>query len=127
MAVAHDGCLFRGGTKDEPRELWDANSLYNHIPDGKKAIGDSLYGGMPEKCTISREGHARETKKMINLAKAREERYHGHTKEFHVLKYRFRHGKKSAAELLSKHKTCVDVIHILMHFELVHRPLMAFP
>ena len=78
---------------EEGEETWNMDSLYyHHIPTGKKAIGDSLYSGMPEKCTIPRNvGHSRLTKKLINLAKACEERHHGHTKEFHVLKYRFRH------------------------------------
>lgn len=125
--VAHDGCLFRGGTLDVGRQNWDPDSLYNRLPDGKKAIGDLLYGGMPEKCTISLNEHTKQTRDLINRAKARQERYHGQTKEFYVLKNRFRHGKESAAEKLSKHKTCVDVINILMHFELKHRPLMNFP
>ena len=71
--VAHDGCLFRGGKADQPKETWKETSLYNQIPDGCKAIGDSLYKGMPEKCTVSMEGHTRETKKAINRAKARDD------------------------------------------------------
>jgi hypothetical protein len=66
------------------------------------------------------------TRDLINLAEARQERYHGHLKEFNVLKLRFRHGDY-ADDTMSKHKCCVDCIHILMHFELQHRPLMDFP
>lgn len=124
--VAHDGCFFRGGSLKKPKSEWDKNSLYFQIPDGKKAIGDSLYAGMPDKCTVALNGHNKVTRDLINLAKAREERYHGHTKEFNVLKYRFRHGS-SADDMLSKHKLCVDSIHILLHFDLQHRPLMDFP
>jgi hypothetical protein len=125
--VAHDGCLFRGGKKDTPKETWKPTSFYNTIPDGKKVIGDSLYKGMPEKCTISLPGHDKATKDLINRAKARQERYHGHTKEFNVMKHRFRHGNRSSDLKLSMHKTCLDTIHILMHFELINRPLMDVP
>lgn len=124
--VAHDGCLFCGGKVDQPKSEWDQNSLYHQLRSHQKAIGDSLYGGMPEKCTISRKGHDKLTKRLINRAKAREERYHGHTKEFNVLKLRFRHGS-CPDDALAKHKTVVDSIHILMHFELQHRPLFDFP
>ncbi|KAL3795955.1 hypothetical protein ACHAWO_010211 [Cyclotella atomus] len=125
-AVAHDGCLFRGGTVKQKKSEWDPESLYNAIPDGRKAIGDSLYGGMPEKCTVAKKGHNKVTRDLIKRAKAREERYHGHTKEFHVLQGRFRHGS-SADDALLKHKTVVDSIHVLMHFELEHRPMFDFP
>lgn len=125
--VAHDGCLFRGGKKDEPKDTWKPTSLYNQLPYPRKAIGDSLYKGMPEKCTVSMEGHSKETIKIINRAKAREERYHGHTKEFNIARHRFRHSNRNVQVKLSKHKTVIDVIHILMHFELINRPLMSFP
>lgn len=126
IKVAHDGCFFRGGSLKIPKSEWDRDSFYFQIPAGKKCIGDSLYAGMPDKCTVSLKGHNKATRDAINLAKAREERYHGHTKEFNALKLRFRHGS-SPDDMLSKHKTVVDSIHILMHFELQHRPLMDFP
>lgn len=93
---------------------------------GRKAIGDSLYGGMPDKCTVALKGHNQVARDLINRAKARGERYHGHTKEFNLLKGRLRHGS-SADDALAKHKTCVDSVHVLMHFELMHRPMFDFP
>jgi hypothetical protein len=115
--------LFRGGTLDQPKSLWNKNSLYHKIPPGKKAIGDSLYGGMPDKCTVAVEGHNYLTQNMINRAKALQENYHGRMQEFHVLKHRFRHGNASVEMKMSKHKSCVESIHVLLHFDLQHRPL----
>jgi hypothetical protein len=37
--------------------MWSKNRLYHKIPTGKKSIGDSLYGGVPNKYTIAMEGH----------------------------------------------------------------------
>lgn len=112
---------------EDPKETWKEESLYNRIPIPQKAVGDSLYAGMPEKCITSLEDHTKQTRDLINRAKARQERYNGHTKEFYILKYRFRHGDKNWQVKLSKHKAVVESIHILMHFELKHRPLMSFP
>ena len=55
----------------------------------KKAIGDFLYGGMPDKCTIAVEGHNDLMRNMINREKALQENYHGRMQEFHVLKHHF--------------------------------------
>ena len=55
--MAHDGCLFWGGTLDQPKSMWNKKSLYHKIPTDNKAIGVSLIGGMTDKCTIAVEGH----------------------------------------------------------------------
>ena len=36
----------------DPPETWDRDALLFQIPDGKKAIGDSAYEGLPEKVTV---------------------------------------------------------------------------
>lgn len=119
----NDGKLFRGGNIDDPEETWDSEALYSCIPKGKKAIGDSGYVGVPEKCTIAMEEHPKWVIQIINRAKARQENYHCLMKDFGVLYQRFRHGK-SAETRMSKHKICVQSVHLILHFDLVHRPLL---
>ena len=74
--IAHDGCLFRVGYILQDKSTWDKSSLYFHIPSGKKAIGNGLYGGMPKKCSVSKDVHKELTKHMINRAKAMQKTYH---------------------------------------------------
>jgi len=93
--------LFRGGTLDQPKSLWNKNSLHHKIPPGKNTIGDSLNGGMPDKCTVAVEGHNSLTQNMINGAKALQENYHRRMQEFHVLKHRFHHGNASVEMKMS--------------------------
>jgi hypothetical protein len=69
------------------------------------------------------DGHNRLTKRMINRAKAMQETYHGKMQDFHVLKHRFRHGS-TIEKKMSMHKTCVEAIHIFLHFGLKQRPLL---
>jgi hypothetical protein len=122
---AHDGCLFRGGYISQDKSTWDKSSLYFHIPSGKKAIGDGLYGGMSEKCSVSMDGHNGLTKRMSNRAKVMQETYHGKMRDFHVLKHRFHHGS-TVEKKMSMNKTCVEAIHIFMHYDLKHRPLLEW-
>lgn len=119
----NDGVLFRGGRLDEPRESWDPAALYSRIPEGKKAIGDSGYVGTPEKCTIAMDEHSDWVKHIINRVKARQENYHKLMKDFGVLYQRFRHGK-TPEDRMAKHKICVDSVHVILHFDLNHRPLL---
>jgi hypothetical protein len=37
---------------EEPPETWNRDALLFQILDGKKAIADSAYEGLPEKVTI---------------------------------------------------------------------------
>ena len=46
-----------GRNTDQPKSMWNNNILYHKIPTSKKTIGDLLYDGMPDKCTIDVEGH----------------------------------------------------------------------
>ena len=123
VGLAHDGCLFRGGTLDHPKSTWNKNSLYHKIPPRNKAIGDSLYCGMPHKCTVAVEGHNDLTRNMIKKAKALQENYHGRMQEFHGLEHCFRHGNISVEIKMSKHKSCFESNHVLFHFDLQHWPL----
>lgn len=119
----HDGTLFRGGELHKPRDTWDKDALFNHIPKGKKVIGDNSYGGTHDKSCVALEGHSEEALKQINRAKAREENYHKLMKDFDILWNRFRHGT-NGADRMEKHRTVVQAIHVILYFELVHRPIM---
>lgn len=118
-----DGVLFRGGKLNEPRHLWKKESLYHLLPKGIKAIGDSAYCGMPEKVTVSIEGHSEQSMKFINRAKARQENYHHRLKDFAVLGSRFRHGKSTETKM-AMHQMCVEAICVIVQFDLQHHPLL---
>ena len=54
----HDKALLCGAENIKcPMETWDKSALLFQIPNGKKAIGDSAYEGLPEKVTVKRPGH----------------------------------------------------------------------
>ena len=56
--LCHDKALFCGTkSMEEPPETWNRDALLFQIPDGKKAIADSAYEGLPEKVTVKRPGH----------------------------------------------------------------------
>jgi hypothetical protein len=121
----HDRTLFCGGTQDVPQERWDNTSLYFKLPQGKKAIGDSAYKGIPEKVTITLDGHSRKVKGFINRAKARQENYHWRLKTYSVLRCRFRHGHgKSTAKKIDMHKMCTEAVCVIVQYDLKHHPLM---
>jgi DDE superfamily endonuclease len=84
-ASKHDISIFR--RDDAPNE-----GLKAHIPDGKRAIGDSGYRGEPTKVSITREDDSGEVKKFKARAKSRHETFNGRLKSFNVLATAFRHG-----------------------------------
>ena len=108
---------------DQPKEEWDDQSLYNQLPKGKKAIGDSAYKGIPKKVTIALDGHSKKVKDFINAAKARQESYHWRLKTYTVLSGRFRHGK-STDEKMAMHKMCTEAVCVIVKYDLMHNPLM---
>lgn len=119
----HDRTVFCGGTKDEPKSLWDKSALYFQLPKGKKAIGDSAYKGLPDKFTVALDGHSKEVKNFINRAKARQESYFWRLKTYQVLRSTFRHGR-STSEKMSLHKTCTEAVVVLVQYDLKYHPVM---
>ena len=124
----HDRTLFCGGTLDhktmkERRDNWDNASLYFRLPAGKKAIGDSGYKGIPEKVTITLDGHSKRAKDFINRAKARQESYNWRLKTYRVLRSPFRHGKTTAKKL-AMHKMCAEAVSVMVQYDLKHNPIM---
>jgi hypothetical protein len=121
-AEKHDKTVFCGGTNKQPREQWDRNSLYHHIPKGKKALGDSAYEGVPEKVTVKRAGQDKEVQDLIDLALCRQETFHGRLRNFAILRNCFRHGK-STKDKMEIHETVSDAVLVITMYDLEYHPL----
>ena len=113
----HDITIFRGGTKEQGKKNWDQNSLYFKLPPGKKAVGDSGYGGEPEKITITKDQHSLGLKKFLGRAKNRQESFFLRIKAFNVLGHRFRHGNSTKSKM-DLHKTCVEAVSVIVQYDL---------
>ncbi|KAL7499474.1 hypothetical protein ACHAWT_007755 [Skeletonema menzelii] len=119
----HDKPIFCGAeNKDTPREDWDRTALYFQLPEGKKAIADSAYEGIPEKVTVKRYGQDREVTEFIDRAQNRQESYHSRLDSYAILRHRFRHGT-STENKMDLHNLCVEALMVVVHFDLQHRPL----
>jgi len=116
----NDKTMFCGGSMDTPKEDWDKGSLYNALPAGKKAVGDSIYEGVPEKVTVVRNGHSRQVKDFLNRILAREESAHGRLHSFRILSNAFRHNINKMA----MHKSCAEACAVITQFNFRHHPLM---
>lgn len=86
----HDITIFRGGKPEHGKDTWDKNSLYFKMPRGKKAVGDSGYGGEPKRVTISKPQHSPGLRMFLARAKNRQETFHTRLKFFNILGQRFR-------------------------------------
>ena len=115
----NDRTLFCGGTKKEPEDEWDQSSLYFKLPAGKKAVGDSIYEGIPEKVTCVRNGQSKEVKEFLNRALARQENYHERLATYKVLSCTFRHNK----DKMSQHKMCAESVAVIVQYDLKYHPL----
>ena len=114
-----DRTMFCGGTKGQGKDNWDKSSLYSKLQDGKKAIGDQAYEGIPEKLTVVRRGHSKEVKNFLNRALARQENHHARLWAFQVLRQDFRHNK----DKMSQHKMCTEAVNVIVQFDLPYHPL----
>ena len=114
----HDLTIVRGGNKEQGKDNWDQNAMYFKLPPGKKAVGDSGYGGEPEKVVISRAQHSSQLRKFLGRAKNRQETFHGRLKSFKVLGERFRNNGRSTREKLDLHKTCVEAVCVIVQYDL---------
>ena len=119
----HDRTVFCGGTKDQPKSLWDKTALYFQLPKGKKAIGDSACSGLPDKALVSLDGHCKKVRDFINRAKARQESYHWRLKTYEVLRAAFRHGT-STEDKISLHGTCTEAVVVIVQYDLKYHPVM---
>ena len=109
---------FRGRKKKE--KVGDPNALMNHIPDGKRCIGDSGMRGEPSKISTTKPGHSKEVKKFFSRVRARQETLFTRMKNFDVLKNRFRHG-------INLHKMCLEAVAVIVQYgETVERYHVCF-
>jgi hypothetical protein len=119
----HDKTIFCGAeNKDTPKHEWSRSALYFKLPNGKKAIADSAYEGIPEKVTVKRQGQSKEVTEFIDRAQNRQEAYHARLDSYAVLRHRFRHGT-STENKMNLHNMCVEAIMVVVHFDLRSRPL----
>jgi hypothetical protein len=114
-ASVHDLTIFRGGKKGK-NNIWDQESLYFAIPDGKKAIADSGYIGEADlggKISVTRDTDSEDLKRFKARAKARHETFNKHLKDFGVLDAPFRHQSLSHGVVFEA--VCVVVQYDLMN------------
>jgi len=117
----HDKTVFCGGKEAVPLEKRDRDALYFRLPDGKRGFGDSAYEGI-DKITIKRDGQTKEVRRFIDRALNRQETYHWRLEGYDILKQRFRHGK-STANRMELHKMAVEMVAVIVHYDLKYRPL----
>ena len=115
--LSSDSTMFRGGKKDDEEGDLDTTALYHMLPEGKKAIGDSGYEGMPEKVTITRDGQSKDLKQFLGRAKNRQESLHTRLKSFNCLYHRFCHGK-STQNKMELHKMCVEAVCVIVQYDM---------
>ena len=119
----HDKALFCGAeSMDDTKDQWNQSSLYFRVPDGKKAIGDSAYEGIPEKVTVKRKGHPAHVFEFLDRAQNRQETYHSRLENYKILTHRFRHGR-STKDKLALHKMAVEAIAVITKYDMKYHPL----
>ena len=107
---------------DDPKDQWNRNALYFRIPDGKKAVGDSAYEGIPEKVTVKRQGHPKDILEFLNRAQNRQETYHSRLENYKILTHRFRHGK-SSDDKMDLHRMAVEAVAVIVEYDMKYHPL----
>ena len=117
----HDKTVYCGGTADIPIEKRNKNALYFKLPRGKKGVADSAYRAI-DNVTIKREGQTKEVQRFIDRALNRQESYHWRLEGYDILKQRFCHGK-STEDKMKLHKMAVEMVAVIVHYDLKHRPL----
>lgn len=119
-ASMHDATLFRGGTTDQKKEDWDKESLYfkmeKVLGKDKKGVGDSAYGGEPDKIITTNEFQSQELKKFLARVKNRGESVFVRFKSFNILRNRFRHGSGTENKL-KLHEYCTKAIAVIVQYD----------
>ena len=113
---SHDITYFRGGKKGQ-KHKWDRSSLYFNIPEGVRLVGDSAYGGQPDKVSITKDAHNPETKKLFARMKSMQETCFKRLKAFQVLGGTFRHGKNKE-DKLKKIGIVFDASAVLLQYDI---------
>ena len=115
VASIHDINVFCGGDKED-KANWDRESLYFKMPHEMRAVGDSGYGGEPDKITIYKSEHSKEMREFLAHAKNREESLHSRFSSFGVLKERFRHGKGTQNKM-DFHQSCAEAVCVIVQYD----------
>ena len=64
----------------------------------------------------------KKVQRFIDRALNRQESYHWRLEGYDILKQRFRHGK-STEDKMKLHKMAVEMVAVIVHYDLKHRPL----
>ena len=121
--LRHDKAVFCGAMNmKDPPETWDRDALLFQIPDGKRAIGDSAYEGLPEKVTVKRPGHSQDVFRFLDRAQNRQEAYHARLENYNILYHRFRHGKNTE-DKMKLHKMVVGAVAVIVEYDMKYHPL----
>ena len=108
-ASKNDLTIFRcgDGDKNNPQP-----ALKDKIPDGKRAIADSIYRPEDGKTvSITRRGDSTAVKEFKARAKSRQETFNRRIKSFHILATEFRHD-------ISHHQMVMEAVCILCQYDI---------
>jgi len=108
--------FLRGGKAGRKNE-WDKSALYFHIPNNAKLVGDSAYGGQPDKVTTTNNQHNRKTKEMFARMKSFQETVFNRMKNFTVCSGTFRHGS-GTDDKKKKHKMVAEAVAVLVEYDI---------
>ena len=108
--------FLRGGEAGKKNE-WDKSALYFHIPQNLKLVGDSAYGGQPDKVTTTNDSHSKATKELFARMKSLQETVFKRIKDFKILSQTFRHGS-GTENRLEKIKFAFEAVAVLVEYDI---------
>ena len=111
-----DITILRGGKAREKSE-WDRSALYFQVPNNVMLVGDSAYGGQPDKVTTTKDAHGKTTKNLFARMKSLQETTFKRLKDFKVLRESFRHGS-GTLDKLKKHKIAMEATAVLVEYDI---------
>ena len=105
-----------GGEAGKKNE-WDKSALYFHIPQNLKLVGDSAYGGQPDKVTTTNDSHSKATKELFARMKSLQETVFKRIKDFKILSQTFRHGS-GTENRLEMIKVAFEAVAVLVEYDI---------
>ena len=114
-ASTHDITFLRGGTKGN-MNTWKRSSLYFHVPNNMKLVGDSAYAGQLDKVTTTMDAHKPTTKLLFARMRSMMESCFTRLRSYRILREAFRHGK-STADKLHKIKIAFEAVAVLVQYD----------
>ena len=93
--------------------------MYHSLPPRVKFVGDSGYGGKPNKILIKQVEHSHERQMFIEYVLSRHESVNKRITDFKILRNKF-HDGKGADERMHLHKMGFQAILVLVQFEFKH-------